>query len=267
MLRDIFTKAVRDQRRTLFMWSAGVVAYIALLMSIYPSIRHSAGQLQGYIDSLPQAIRSAFLGASGDFSSPIGFINTELLSWLAPIMFVAFAVSAASRALAGEEEDGTLSLVLSYPVSRRRLVLEKAAAVIVGVLVVGAVFWASLAVATAVVGTPVGAGKLFQAVALFTLLGLCCGMVTLAVGGATGRRTAGTAAGAGVAVAMYLVSTLAQIESSLHFTRYASWFYYSGGTTPLGKPVSGAGVAVLVGSVIVLLLVTLAAFERRDIRV
>ena len=92
MLRDPFLKSLRDQARGLIVWVIGIAAYVALLMSVYPSVRDSAGQLQGYVDNLPEAFRTAFLGAGGDFASPRGFINTELFSWLGPIVFIAFAV-------------------------------------------------------------------------------------------------------------------------------------------------------------------------------
>jgi ABC-2 type transport system permease protein len=267
MLRDSFLKALRDQMRNLLMWGVGVVAYVALLMSVYPSIKKSAGPLQGYVDNLPAALRAAFLGPGGDFTSPAGYINTELLSWLAPIVFIAFAIGVAGRALAGEEEDGTLSLLLAYPVSRSRLALQKFAALAVLVSAIGAVFWASLAVATAILGTPVGALPLLEAVLRFTLLALAIGSVALAAGAATGRRAVGAAAGVAVAVAMYLLNTLAQINSAVHPFRVLSLFYYSGGTTPLGRGLGGLDVAVLVGTTLALLAVTLILFERRDIRV
>ena len=186
MLRNAFFKSLRDQARPLIMWALGVAFYVALLLSIYPSIRHSAGQLQGYIGSLPAAVRAAFLGPGGDFSSPVGFVNVELLSWLAPVVFIAFAVSIAARALAGEEENGTLSLLLTHTVGRRRLVLQKYAAMVVIVAALGVVFWLALLVATAIAGTPVGAGALAEALLRLTLLGLAVGSVTFAVGGASG---------------------------------------------------------------------------------
>ena len=51
-------------------------------------------------------------------------------------------------------------------------------------------FWLSLSVATAIAGTPVGAGDLAVAFVRLTLLGLAVGSVTFAVGGAT-RAPAG----------------------------------------------------------------------------
>ena len=78
MLHDPFLKSLRDQARGLIVWVVGIAFYVALLMSVYPSVRDSAGQLQGYVDNLPAAFRTAFLGSGGDFFSPEGFINTEL---------------------------------------------------------------------------------------------------------------------------------------------------------------------------------------------
>ena len=47
MLRDAFTKGLRDQARPLLMWVVGVAFYVGLLMSIYPSIKGSASPSRG----------------------------------------------------------------------------------------------------------------------------------------------------------------------------------------------------------------------------
>jgi ABC-2 type transport system permease protein len=267
MLTDPFRKGLRDQLRPLAMWVAGVAFYVALLISIYPSIRGSAGALQGYIDNLPAAVRAAFLGPAGDFSTPVGYVNTELLSWLAPIVLIAFAVVIAGRSLAGEEESGTLSLLLTSTVGRRRLALQKYGALVVAVALLGAAFWLALVVATRIAGTPVGAGDLAAAFVRLTLLGLAVGSVTYAVGAGTGRRQVSLAAGAGVGVVTYLLNTVAVLSSALRPLRYTSLFYYSGGAAPLGRGVDAGGVAVLLGTSAALLGVALVLFERRDVRV
>jgi ABC-2 type transport system permease protein len=266
MLRDPFLKGLRDQLRPLLLWVVGIAFYVALLMSIYPSIRGSAKALQGYIDHLPAAVKTAFLG-SGDFSSPVGYVNTELLSWLAPIALIAFAVAVAARSLAGEEEAGTLSLLLAGTVGRRRLVLQKYAAMLVAVAALGGAFWLSLYIATRIAGTPVGGGELATAFVKLTLLGVAVGSVTFAVGGATGRRQPAIAAGAGVGVVMYLLNTLAVMNDTIRPFRYISLFHWAGGSQPLGKPLEATGVIVLAATSVVLLVAALVLFERRDVRV
>lgn len=266
MLRDPFFKGLRDQLRQLIMWAAGVAFYVALLISIYPSIRKSAGAIQEYVRNMPEGIKAAFMGSS-DFSTPVGYVNVELLSWLAPIVLIGFAVAVAARSLAGDEEGGTLSLVLTHTVGRRRLVLQKYAAMLVVVVALGAVFWLSLTLATEIAGTPVGAGELAQAFLGLTLLGLAIGSITFAVSAATGRRQVGIAAGAGVGVGMYLLNTLAVMDESIRPFRYLSLFHYSGGASPLGKDLDVTGLIVLLVTAAVMLAATLWLFERRDVRV
>ncbi len=267
MLRDAFFKSLRDQARPLGLWVAGVAFYVALLVSIYPSIRKSATAIQGYVKNLPATVRAAFLGPGADFASPVGYVNVELLSWLAPVVLIAFAVAVGARALAGEEEDGTLSLLLAHPVGRRRLLLQKYGAMCVVVAVLGAAFWASLFVATRIAGTPVSGGDLGSALLRLTLLGLAIGSVTFAVSAATGRRQSGIAAGAGVGVFMYLLNTLAAMNETIRPYRALSLFHYSGGASPLGQRLEPADVVVLLGTSAALLVVALVLFERRDVHV
>ncbi len=267
MLRDAFLKGLRDQLRPLGMWIAGVAFYVALLVSIYPSIRRSASAIQSYVKNLPATVRAAFLGPGADFSSPVGYVNVELLSWLAPVVLIAFAVAVGARSLAGEEEDGTLSLLLAHPLGRRRLVLQKYAAMLVVVATLGGAFWASLFIATRIAGTPVSGGDLGTALLRLTLLGLAVGSVTFAVSSGTGRRQSGIAAGAGVGVFMYLLNTLSAMNDTIRPYRLLSLFHYSGGASPLGQSLAAADVAVLVGTSAALLLVALVLFERRDVHV
>lgn len=266
-LRNAFTKSLRDQARPLLTWTVAAAFYVALLMSIYPSIRHSAASLQGYIQSLPAAVRAIFLGSNGDFSSPIGYVNVEMLSWLGPIVFISFAVSMAGRAIAGEEEAGSLSLLLTQTVGRRRLLLNKYLALVVTTAGLGVAFWAVLFVATRLAGSPISAGELAWAFLRLTLLGLAMGSLTYAVGAGTGKRQESVAAGAGVAVIMYLMNTLATMNDSVRPLRHASLFYYAGGASPLGQSVSVIGIIVLVCSSALLLAVAIPLFERRDVRV
>ena len=99
-----------------------------------------------------------------------------------------------------------------------------------------------------------------------TLLGLAVGSVTFAVGGATGRRQAAVAAGAGVGVLMYLLNTLAVMNETIRPLRYVSLFHWAGGSAPLGKPLDWGGMLVLVATSVVFLAATLPLFERRDVR-
>ena len=159
MLRDPFFKGLRDQLRPLAMWVAGVAFYVALLISIYPSIREERRRHPG--------VRPEHAGGG---AAPPSWAQRLLHPGRLRQRGTALLAGAdrahrvrrrrGARSLAGEEENGTLGLVLTHTVGRRRLVLQKYAAMLVVAVTLGAVFWLSLTVATAIAGTPVGAGDL-----------------------------------------------------------------------------------------------------------
>ena len=133
-------------------WSCGSSGWPSTSRCSCRSTRASGAapsSLQGYIDSLPAAVRAAFLGPGGDFSTPVGYVNTELLSWLAPIVLHRLRRSRSPPARWPARRRAARSASCSRnTVGRRRLVLQKYAAMLVVVGVLGAAFWLSLVIAT-----------------------------------------------------------------------------------------------------------------------
>ena len=266
MLSSIFAKGIRDQRRSLLAWVVGIAAYVALLCAVYPAVQKSAGSLNQYLQNLPSAFRNAFLGGSVDFSSPAGFIDTELFSFMGPILILVFAVGFGARAVAGEEEAGTLDMVLAYPVSRRSVILQKFAVLIVMVVAFTLALFVSMVIGTQAAGMGVATGRLLQASALLGLLGLLFGSVAFVAAAASGRRVVGISAGGGLAWVFYLMNALGQLVHSIHGVRVASPFYYYGGAAPLVRGLDAANVAVFLVATVLALAAALVAFQRRDLQ-
>ena len=103
-----------------------------------------------------------------------------------PLLLLVYAIGAGSRAIAGEEESGTLDLLLAHPLSRRRLLAEKLGAMAVEVGVIAAATAAVVVVAAQLVSMDVSVGRIVAGVLAITLLALAHGGVALLVGAATG---------------------------------------------------------------------------------
>jgi ABC-2 type transport system permease protein len=113
----------------------------------------------------------------------------------------------------------------------------------------------------------VGPARLAAATLQLALLAICFGALTMAVGAATGRRSAAIGTGAVVAVLAYFGNNLAPQVSGLHWVQRLSPFYYSSGHLPLVHGLNLGDCAVLLGIAVVLSAAGLAAFTRRDIAV
>jgi ABC-2 type transport system permease protein len=181
-----------------------------------------------------------------------------------PLLVLVLAIGSGARTLAGEEDAGRLELVLSYPVRRRDAVLAKGAAVAGEVLVVCAVAGLVIVAFDPLVGLDLSLGRVLEAVASLVALGLLHGWLALALGAAVPSRALAIGVPAGVAAAGYLVGGLHGLAGWLDPFRFLSPFWLVG-SSPLGSGVNGAGVPVVLGAALLLLVAGSLLVERRDL--
>jgi ABC-2 type transport system permease protein len=97
------------------------------------------------------------------------------------------------------------------------------------------------------------------------LMGLDFGLITMAVGVVTGQRGTALGAGAGLAAASYLVSSLASTISTIRPARYLSLFYWSAGNDQISRGVSATDFAVLLAVGVAALVGAIIVFRRADL--
>jgi ABC-2 type transport system permease protein len=184
-------------------------------------------------------------------------------NFIVPLLLIVFVATVGARAIAGDEEAGTLDLVLAHPVSRSQVALQRFAALAAATAAVGgAVLLGMLAIAgPAELDIP--AGDLAAMALHLVLLGLCFGAVALAIGAATGRRSAVLASTAVIAVMSYFANTLAPQQQATGWLQWLSPFAYYAGGQPLQHGIQLGGVAVLLAVSIALVTGGTLAFRAR----
>ncbi len=264
MLADTGLKTLYDQRRALLAWTASLVGLVAMYAALWPSVRDQS-MFNDYLDKMPAALRSLFTASGADMSTATGFVQVELFSLMAPLLLIVFSIGAGASAIAGEEDRHTLELLLANPVSRRRIVLEKLAALVVGTAVLATGTALALLAAGPLTGMSLPPGGVLAAMLHMTLLAVVFGAFALAVGAGTGRSGPSRAVPAVAAVAAYVVNGLAQVVGWLEPARRFSPFFQYAGHDPLRNGVSWPAVAVAVGTIAALTALAVAGFQRRDI--
>lgn len=212
MFRSVFLKALRDQRRSFAGWSVSLVALVALMAAMWPSIRDMP-DLDALLAGYPEALRELFDIAA--ITTGAGWLNVELYSIVLPALFVVHGISRGAKLLAGEEEAGTLEVLLVTPLSRTRLLADKAAALLVPVAGLGVVLFVATVVAAAAAGMDVAVAHAAVGALAMVLLGALFGLLALAVGAAVGRRSVAVALPAGLAVAAYLLYVLGRLVEAI----------------------------------------------------
>lgn len=265
MFRSVLAKSMRDVRRGFAWWTAGLVGLVALMIAVYPTVRDNP-DLNELVDQYPEALK-AFIAFGGaiDYTSGVGYLGSELFSFMVPLLFIVCAVGNGAGALAGEEERGTLDLLLSNPLPRWRLAAEKLGAMALELVGLGVVLWAALWVGAVTVGMDVPARNLAAATASAVLLALVFGAIAFMVGAATGHRALAIGLATAGAVAAYLVNALAALVDALELPQLASPFYHYAAGDPLRQGLALDHGLVLVAIAVAAAVVGVLAFMRRDL--
>jgi ABC-2 type transport system permease protein len=247
--------------RSLLGYSLGMAVYTLVVVALYPAFKGSTS-LDQFITSDRTA--AALFGVTGSLTSPDGWLNGNVYANFLPLVMLLLTIGYGAAALAGQDEDGTLCLVVVLPIRRRTVVLEKAAAMTVQALVLAATVAVVVVLGRAFdLTTPVSnVATVSVAVAL---MGLDFGLVAMAVGALTGRRGTALGVGTAVAAASYLVSSLAPVVSWLEPAKYASLLYWSIGDNQLGTGGAASDYAVLLGVFVAALYAVVASFRRFDV--
>jgi ABC-2 type transport system permease protein len=262
---SVFAKSLRDLRRGLTWWSVGLAGMVAMMAAVYPSIRDNPA-LNRLVEDYPEALK-AFIafGGSVDYVSGAGYLGIELFSFMVPLLFVIAAIASGAAAIAGEEERGTLDLLLSQPVTRRGVAAAKLASAAVEVAVLTIVLWLTLWAGVALFDMGVSPSNLLAASLTAGVLGLTFGAIAFLLGAATGRRALAIGLAAAAGVASYLVNALAALVSALGPLQKASPFYHYAVGDPLRQGLAPGHVAILIAVAAVSAVSGIVLFERRDL--
>jgi ABC-2 type transport system permease protein len=254
---------LRDQRRSLVMWSVAIVAVCGIYITFYPAI--GAEQMGEMADMIPEDLATALgYDRMGDAA---GYLTSTVFGLLGPVLLLVFAIATGARLLAGGEEDGSLELELTHPVSRRAVYLERLAGLWANVAILVAVL---AVVSTALVLTldldVTVAGMMAGSLGMLLFV-LAHATVAFAVGAATGRRAIGVAVAAALAVVGYIGDAIGpMVDGAGWLETISPWSWFLGGD-PLVEGVDLGGYALLLGLTLVTAVLGLLRFRRRDLGV
>ncbi len=259
MLADITRLELRLRRRSAIGYAAGMALYTLVVVALYPSFKNSTS-----LNSFSGSTAAALFGITGKLTSASGWLNGNIYGNFFPLIMLLLTIGYGAACLAGQDEDGTLALMTALPIRRRAILLQKVSAMALQALLLAA------AVTVCVIAgrgfqLAVGPGNAAGTAIALMLMGMDFGLVTMAVGAATGRRGTALGIGAGLAAASYLLSSLAPAIAGIRPARYLSLFYWSVGNDQISSGVSVTDFTVLLVTGLSALCAAAITFQRADL--
>ena len=266
MLNNIFLKTLRDQRKSLLYWGIGLIAMAVIMALVYPTIKNMPS-INQYLNELPESVKEMFGPGIIDYGSPTGYFGTELFSFMVPLLLLVFGIGFGANAIAGDEEKGTLGFLLTNPVPRWRVVVDKFGVLIISMVLLGLLFWAGLAISMPGLGIDLSLLKLAEATFGAIALALVFASLAFMVGCVKGNKGMSLGITSGLAVLTYFLNSLGGLVNWLKDYRFLSPFYHYMEPDTLANGISPMHILVLLVLVAVFFAVSIPAFNRRDISV
>ncbi|HEY3904200.1 MAG TPA: ABC transporter permease subunit [Streptosporangiaceae bacterium] len=262
MRADVTRLDLRLRRRSLLGFTAGMGLYTLIVVALYPQFKNSL--------SLDQLTRhdsaiAALFGATGTLTSPAGWLNANIYANFLPLIMFLITISYGAACIAGQDEDGTLSLTAALPLTRRSILLQKSASLAAQAVLLGAATMICV-VAGHGFGLAIPAAHLGGITIAVILAGIDFGLLGLSIGCWTGSRGTAIGIASAAAAASYLISSLAPAIGWLRPARYASLLYWSVGNHQLTSGLTATAFAVLAATGITLLTLAGFGFRRLDLR-
>ncbi|MEM9952871.1 MAG: ABC transporter permease subunit [Chloroflexota bacterium] len=263
---NLFRHELVSRWRMIFIWGIGLSLWGSIYIAIYPDV---AEEMAAFADM------QIAVAMGMDMTTMEGFIASVVIQIL-PLILGIYAIMLGTGTLAGEDDKGTLEMVVAMPLERWQVVTMKTLALLTLLLLTVIVFAIGESVALAVVSNITEARDVItlEPQQLFTaLLGIYPLMVvifsiSLFLGAIMPNRRIALAVMVTIYLASYVANSAAGLVESLNWLETISIFSYvntSGNVFTEG--VEMADVAVLLAISVVFFLLAVVSFQGRNVTV
>jgi len=261
-LLNLLKHEIKSHWIATLLWGVALSLFGATYITIYPQVEEQITALADW------GIYQAMGFDMGTFE---GFLGSTVVL-IIPLMLGIFVIMTSTRTLAGEEQDGTLELLLAMPLQRWQIVIAKAISlglsaffilVIVGVgdgLVLNAV--------KKIVEVDVTHRQLFIAIINAWPLTLTIVMIGLFLGAYLPTQKAAALTLTAFFIGSYFAENLAShIESLSSLQSFSIFTYFDTSANVFRQGVQAKDVLILLGIDAVFLGLALLSFQRRNVTV
>jgi ABC-2 type transport system permease protein len=258
MLGAVWTKTLRELRVPILCWGLG------LGLSLYANYVTARDAIASGVAGLAEQFR--FMAEPVAVDTVPGYVTFRVLGLVLPVLLSVWAILVGARLVRGEEERGSLDVLLSTPRSRARLLAEKLAALMVALLLVALLLSLGVLAGQAGADQPLAYGRALGATLNASLVALVFGGAGQLLSQLLPRRAAAGVAAMLLAVA-FLADATGRTVAGAGWLRLGSPLHYYTANKPLiaGYPADPGAAAVLIGLCLALAAGSLLLFGRRDV--
>jgi ABC-2 type transport system permease protein len=223
----LFWRELRAGRRSFLNWSIPSAFLIWLTMVSFPTMSKNAAQTLELMKSLPAGLRAAFGLDKLDLGEALGYFSARAYVSFALIGGLYITTYGASL-LSKEESERTSEFLLTKPISRSQVVLQKAAVLLIYVLAFGAMAAAvTFACFALYVEKAYSLPKLLSLLLGISLIIFCFSGIGFGASAFLSKAKSATSLALGITTSLFVLGTVSATSESLQWMKWLTPFKYA----------------------------------------
>ncbi|MQF98628.1 MAG: hypothetical protein FI729_03760 [SAR202 cluster bacterium] len=264
LLNNVLIKTIRDQIRPLKWWSLGISIYCSSITFLYVAMEDSIGEMA---ELYPAEVAKVFgIDNISDIASPSGWLNAEAYSLMLPICLIIFGVFAGANSIGAEEENRTIEILLSEPLSRTSLFFQKYAVFMLNMIIMSSIICLSIYIPNLIINMELGIYGIFSATLSVTLIAILMGTGSFSISAITGKRRLSLIIPVVVSLLSYMSNVADSLSDSFDVINRLSLFRYYDIPEAFETGVNFPVAAIFLAVTFVILSLGCLSFNRRDLR-
>lgn len=252
----------KQNRKGLLIWTVSVAAMIFICMMLYPQMKTQADSVSEMFSQMG-GFSSAFGMDQVNFGDALGFFAIECGSVLA-LGGVMFSSLLGIGMLAKEEGLHTAEFLLTHPLSRSRVVIEKLAAVYTLLIVFYIANFLTTVVAFVSIGESIPWRELAFVFAANLMMSFEVSSVCFAF--SAFLRSSSVGVGIGIGIFLYFLNLYGNISKDVEWVRYVTPFSYADASQIIAKDGVDGKLLCLGGCYLVMaVLLAFFHFRKKDV--
>lgn len=262
MLKNIFLKTLFERRVAILSWNVGIFITILGVGTMFPSVREMLGNQMAQI---PKEFQGWFGGSDNLMSTFTGYTATELVGNVG-IMLIIMAIIFGASFLSGDETQNILQPLLTLPISRSKVYLQKWLALVV-INFLSVLTWSITVVISAIIiNETISIAILSRISLVFFFTNLTLATLSFALGAIFGKHSIGGIIVGVYAFLGYFINALSAQSKIVENLNYLSIFKYSNYISLANSTIKLLNLLIIITVMIFALAIGLYIFKRRDIR-
>lgn len=268
MRGSIFIETFKQTWKQMLYWGLGLASMGLLIVLMVPVF--DMQQMKELLESFPP-ILLAMIGIGKDlelFATAEGFVAMGFFGKFA-LIFAVYPVVMGMRITANDEDDGIMDMVLSLPVQRSWVILERFAAYTVSIVGVVAMIYIGMSIGVAFSGVDLNMTALTTVIIMLIPVLTFVMAFTMLVATIVRRRQVALGIITAFVVASFMIQTAGAMAEGT-FAEPIGWIsfftYYNAGSILANGLILGHIVGLLALS-LVLIGLSIQRFEQRDVNI